>query len=273
MTDQALNDHTRRVWNENAPFWDQRMGDGNDFQQRLVGPSTERLLNLMPDEQVLEIACGNGVMARRLAELGAFMVATDFAETMIERARSRGDGGDRIRYRVIDATDRNALLALRGEARNVQGFDAVVCNMALMDMADISPLMHAIPNLLRPDGRFVFTQTHPCFNSSGCERVVEERDTGKIDVRHSVKVWQYATSGPCEGLAMHGQPRAQLYFNRTLTEIITTCLLAGLVIDGIEEPVFPKGEINWIHGDLFAEIPPVLSLRLKVRNSGGASIP
>ena len=38
-----------------AEFWDERMGEGNQFQRMLVGPATERLLELRDGERVLEI--------------------------------------------------------------------------------------------------------------------------------------------------------------------------------------------------------------------------
>src|SRR5437588_3046728 len=83
----TLNQETQEVWNQNAVFWDKAMGDGNQFQRVLVGPASERLLQVQPGEEVLEIACGNGVFARRLAELGARVVASDFSEKMLEQAR------------------------------------------------------------------------------------------------------------------------------------------------------------------------------------------
>ena len=45
-----LNEETRSIWDQNASFWDDRMGDGNDFQLILIGPASERLLNLQPGE-------------------------------------------------------------------------------------------------------------------------------------------------------------------------------------------------------------------------------
>jgi hypothetical protein len=52
-----LNEETRKIWDQNATFWDEKMGDGNDFQRLLVAPASERLLSLQPGETVLEIAC------------------------------------------------------------------------------------------------------------------------------------------------------------------------------------------------------------------------
>lgn len=156
----GLNQEVQAIWNQNAAFWDEKMSDeGNDFQRILVGPGAERLLNLQAGELVLEIGCGNGVFARRMAQLGARVIATDFSEQFLERARARAtEHSDRIEYRYLDATDRAQLLAL-GDKR----FDAIVSNMVIMDMVNIEPLMQAIPALLKPGGRFVFALMHPCF--------------------------------------------------------------------------------------------------------------
>src|SRR5690349_3396397 len=100
-----LHEETRRIWEQKAAFWDERMGDGKEFQRLLIGPACERLLNLQPGETVLEIGCGNGVFARRMARLGIHVIATDFSAQFLERARARSaEHSDRIEYRLLDAT-------------------------------------------------------------------------------------------------------------------------------------------------------------------------
>src|SRR5258708_39754800 len=85
---RALTRETQEIWDRKAEHWDARMGEGNAFQLHLVGPAAERLLAIQPGETVADIGCGNGVFARRLARLGAFVVASDFSPRFIERARA-----------------------------------------------------------------------------------------------------------------------------------------------------------------------------------------
>jgi len=109
---QDLNRETQAIWDAKAAFWDERMGEGNAFQRVLIGPATERLLGVWPGQKVLEIACGNGVMSRRLASLGAHVVATDFSAAFLERARARSrDHADQIDYQLVDATDEDQIRA------------------------------------------------------------------------------------------------------------------------------------------------------------------
>jgi SAM-dependent methyltransferase len=83
-----LTARTQAIWERNARWWDERVGEGDDFHRRLVRPATERLLEARPGQYVLDLACGNGGFARRLAELGCRVLACDFSPTFLERARS-----------------------------------------------------------------------------------------------------------------------------------------------------------------------------------------
>jgi 2-polyprenyl-3-methyl-5-hydroxy-6-metoxy-1,4-benzoquinol methylase len=264
-----LNEETRNLWNQKASFWDDKMGDsGNDFQRLLVAPASERMLNLQPGETVLEIACGNGVFTRRMAQLGVNVIATDFSEQFLERARARpSEYADRIEYRLLDATREDQIVAL-GKHR----FDASVCNMAIMDMAEIDPLMRGIRQVVKPGGRFVFSLTHPCFNNIGMAFCVEEATlNGDLVTTYSVKITKYLHSGPQKGVGMVGEPVSHYYFDRPLHTIFNACFNAGLMLDGLEEPAFNHPHdgsqsmrlLSWINYD---EIPPVLVARLRIPN-------
>jgi 2-polyprenyl-3-methyl-5-hydroxy-6-metoxy-1,4-benzoquinol methylase len=244
------------------------MGEGNDFVEVLIWPSTERLLALQPGERVLDIACGNGLTSRRLAALGAEVVACDFAEEMIARARARTLDmllEKRIDYLVLDATDEQALLAL-GE----RTFDAALCSMALFDMAEIAPLMRALARLLRPTGRFIFSVLHPCFNSPHIAQVGEQQDReGQVVTIYSVKVYDYISPTVTHAAAIRGQPQPQPLFHRPLQVLLGTAFEAGFVLDGLEERAFPPDHppaanpLSW--GANFSEIPPVLVARVRLR--------
>ena len=87
-----------------------------------------------------------------MADHGANVLATDTSERMIENARLRFQkGAQPIEYQVVDATDEGQLPAL-----GMAAFDAVVCTMAVMDMASIRPLARVVKANLKPGDRLVF---------------------------------------------------------------------------------------------------------------------
>lgn len=254
-----LNQETRQAWESNAVYWDARMGEGNDFVELLLWPAISRLLQVQPGWRVLDVACGNGLFSRRLAALGADVTAFDFSSDMIAHAR-RKSRDPWIDYRVLDATDEDALLGL-GQGRYV----AALSSMALMDIADIDPLLSVLPRLLIPGGYFVFSVMHPCFNHEDAIMMSELND--RREVVYSIKVSGYLTPTVRHGQALAGQPVDQLYFHRPLQELLGACFRHGFVLDGLLEPAFPPGHppgstpLSWSGN--FSEIPPALVCRLR----------
>lgn len=261
-TFERLNRKAQKIWETNAAFWDRRMGDqGNEWHRMLIEPVTLRLLDLKKDDRVLDIACGNGQLARSMARMGVRVVAFDFSASFIRIAKKR-KYGKKIDYRVIDATDRRQLSSL---GKHV--FDAAVCTMALMDIAHIEPLLATLPSLLKRGGCFVFSVMHPCFNTVGMNHIVEfqETDRGTVTKQLSIKVTEYSNAAAKKGLGIIGQPVEQYYFHRPLNVLFNACFDAGFVLDRLEEPTFaepldPEKAWSWSQCN---RIPPVLVARMR----------
>jgi ubiquinone/menaquinone biosynthesis C-methylase UbiE len=254
--ERSLHQDVRAAWDELAACWDERVEAGATWQRHLIQPSVERLLRLTHGERVLEIACGNGEFARRMSELGGHVLATDFSQRMLERARARG--GD-VEYRSADAMHEDELMKLGERA----SFDAVVSNMAIMDMESIEPMVAAASRLLKPTGRFVFSTLHPAFNSGDARPTVELDVEGATTEVYSVKVSSYSRSSTGKGVAIPGQPVEQWYFHRPLWMILEPFFDHRFALDGLEEPL-----VGLDHGKpgtpmhVYTQMPGVLVARM-----------
>lgn len=262
---KGLNDEGRELWNQKSHFWDALFGDeGNEFHRRLVEPSVLGLLDLQGGESVLDVCCGNGVLTRRLAQLGASVTAFDFSQDMLRLAEKRGAPSvGAIEYLLMDATDEAAMREL-----GARRFDAVVCSMALMDIPAIEPLFRAAAALLRADGRFVFATMHPAFNSNNpiFMREKEDRD-GVVKERLGLKLRAYLDLPPVKGSGAPGEPAPHYYYHRTLSELLGSAFAAGFVLDGLLEPAFAaedKAQSQSLSWNEFTQFPPVLSGRLRL---------
>lgn len=260
------NQLSRNAWDANAKVWDVRMGDeGNDFFRILQWPVIVSLLDPQPAHRILDVACGNGLTSRKLAEFGASVTAFDFSTALIELAKTRPNPDNRITYQVLDATDERTLLETLSP---LAPFDSALCNMALFDMAEIEPLFRALRELLKPGGAFVFSLMHPAFNNSSSVHVVEEVDwDGEIKTVYSVKISRYMNPYIARGLALREQPAPQPYFERPLQYYLNAGFENGFVLDGFEERAFPPEHppshpLSW--GGQFSEIPPVLVARMRL---------
>lgn len=265
MDIKQLNDEGRELWNRKARFWDALHGErGNDFHRQLVEPGVLQLLQPRAGESVLDVGCGNGALARRLAREGAAMTAIDFSTAMIALARERDvTSHTSIDYQVIDATDEAALLRL-----GARRFDAVTATMSLMDMPTIDPLFASASQLLKPAGRFVFATMHPAFNSNNPVFLHEKEDRdGVVSEHYALKLRAYLDMPPVKGSGAPGEPTPHYYFHRSLSELLGAAFAAGFVLDALLEPTYEANEsasaasLDWRR---FRQFPPVLSGRLRL---------
>lgn len=116
---RRLNQQAREDWNRIAAWWDAQVGEDANLAVR---SAVERLLDVRPDERVLEIACGNGALARRLAQGGARVLACDFSAEFLRLAKRRTGA-------YPDLADR------RGTARYTRPWRGLRCG-CLCDGAD-----------------------------------------------------------------------------------------------------------------------------------------
>jgi SAM-dependent methyltransferase len=239
------------------------MGEGNEFHKTLIEPAQLKLLNVHQRERILDLACGNGQFARKLASFGAQVTATDFAENMIVIAKAKS--GPDIQYEIIDITNEADLEKLAGNS-----YDKIVCTMALMDVPDIKPLANYLPKLLKEGGIFVFSTIHPCFNSGKSVMVHENGYIGSdLTDTYSIKTSDYLIEQTNLGVAMIGQPEVQHYFHRPLGILLGNFFDAGMVLDALVEPSFTNAEQKEkFFTNVYRNIPPALVCRLRLFQAG-----
>ena len=136
-----------------AEFWDQffrrRLEAGDDLDW--AGAWTEPFLVPLREARVrtvLELGCGTGHDAARLAGEGYAVTAVDLSEEAIGRARDRY--GALVRFQVADIA--------RPLPFPDASFDAVMSNVALHMFPDgiTRALFAQIGRVVRPGGRFAF---------------------------------------------------------------------------------------------------------------------
>jgi len=130
----------RNLWDGIASSYDKKFGPEYEC-------IIERITNeLRPEDEVLEVACGTGLVSFAAAERCHSILGIDFSERMIEVAREKQVKAkvDNIEFATGDAMDLS-----RFRAR----FDAVLlCNM-LHVVVDPARALEEAARSLKPDGR------------------------------------------------------------------------------------------------------------------------
>ena len=107
-----------------------------------LGQDLVRLLDPQPGERILDLGCGTGDLAQRIAASGASVLGLDRSEAMIAEARRKHP---RLHFQVGDAA----------AFTHAEPFDAVFSNAALHWIRDAPRVVEAIWRALRPGGRLL----------------------------------------------------------------------------------------------------------------------
>lgn len=136
----------------------------------LEEPLMDRLLGDVRGLTVLDVGCGTGRHALRLADRGARVQAVDFSEEMLAHARAK-PGADAATFLAHDLA--RPLPFADGS------FDRVVCGLVLDHIADLAGLFGEMARVCRPTGAVVVSVMHPAMMLRGVQARFTDPHTGR----------------------------------------------------------------------------------------------
>jgi len=145
----------KNKWNKVAKFWNEEAGDAGVFHQKLdIDPVILKIIGDVKNKNILEIGCGNGYLSRILATRGAKVTAVDVSSNFLKFAIKK----EKIKPLGINYLLRNAskLYGLKDDYCHL-----AIANMCLMDIADLKSTIKEISRVLKKNGSFIFSLTHP----------------------------------------------------------------------------------------------------------------
>jgi SAM-dependent methyltransferase len=271
-------------WAEVADWYDKLVGDeGSEYHQHVVIPGVLRMLDLHEHPKsktpkskphILDLACGQGVLSRKLAEFHCSVIGLDAAAPLIDAANRRNESDHLpIRYAVADATK---LLDAAGKpAVDIapNSLDAITLVLAIQNITPLSPVWQGCRALLKPNAPLIIVMMHPAFRvPKQSDWIWEDRGGGGVGEQGRV-IKQYLTSSKVDiqthpGLAAHGKDASTTpHFHRPLQAYVNTLGNAGLLIDHMEEWISHKvsqpGPKKAALDRARKEIPMFLALRAR----------
>lgn len=218
-------------WDHVAEWYDQYIEERvSDHHEMVILPGVQRMLGLASGQSVLDVACGTGVLCRRLSAAGAKTFGVDASDRLVARAQSLDPKG---RYVVGDARDLAACLP-HGERYN-----AAACVMAIMNIEPISPVLAGVAAALSAGGAFVVVLLHPAFRAPGQTAWGwDDAKSGPVQFR---RVDGYLSSASREivmnpgAVSSGAKPVITFTHHRAVSVYINALALAGLIIDHMEE--------------------------------------
>jgi ubiquinone/menaquinone biosynthesis C-methylase UbiE len=207
----------------------------------------QALMGEVAGRRICDLACGQGRVARYLADLGAGVLGTDLSGKLLEIAR---------RY---EQAEPRGIEYLQADARKLSGvpdetFDGVLCNMSLMDISDLVPTLASAVRILRPHGWFIFSILHPCYNTARSGEMTTSGGAARF-------VGSYFTEGHWRSDTRTGPPGKVGSHHRMLSTYINALTDVGLVLERMRE-VRATGSLAESYPG-WAEVPAVLIARCR----------
>jgi SAM-dependent methyltransferase len=226
-----------RGWWDGAADWYQQMHGGflrdvgfiwcpeglDEADVALLGPTSS-----LVGKRVLEVGCGGAQCSRWLASVGAHPVAFDLSRSQLRYAAA------------LNARTAIAVPLLQADAEAIPLTDECVdsaCSAfgALPFVADSAAVLREVFRVLRPDGRFVFSVTHPL-------RWAMPDDPGE---RGLTVTSSYFDRTPYVESDDAGEP-TYVEHHRTLGDRVREIVAAGFQLTDLVEPEWPAGhEREW----------------------------
>ncbi|KAA0216972.1 MAG: methyltransferase domain-containing protein [Leptolyngbya sp. PLA3] len=224
-------------WDKVADWYAEYVGSPrNDLLDAVVNPGVQRLLGAQPDQVVLDVACGEGALARLLSEDGVRVLGIDASEKLIARAQERASHD--TRFLVADART----LARNAEIPQV---DHACCVLALMNIDPIEPVLDGMKSHVRPGGRVVIVVLHPAFRSPRRSSWAWEGKDSRTQRQHR-RVDAYLSEQAITivmnpGQVASGAPAVTTTtFVRPMQAYVNAMGRAGLLVDSMEEWTSPR---------------------------------
>jgi ubiquinone/menaquinone biosynthesis C-methylase UbiE len=133
-------------------------------------PKVAELLGPVSGLRILDLGCGTGRHALRLAAAGANVTAVDFSEGMLAQARRRA-GTLPIDFRAHDLTQPLPFADA--------SFDRIICGLVLDHIPKLKPLFAEMRRVCSPTGFAMISVMHPAMMLRGVEARFTDRTTGR----------------------------------------------------------------------------------------------
>ena len=219
MTDNGL-------WDEHAQWWIDGFTNGVDpeYEEQIIPMAVEELAGFT---KILDVGCGDGQIARALAQQGSTVLGVDPTQLHIDIANERGGGPT---YVLGGATK---LPAEDGS------MDAVIACLVFEHIDEMDAAVAEVARVLRPGGQFSFFLNHPLLQTPG---------SGWIDDHIIDPPEQYWRIGPylveaesVEEVELNVYIR---FIHRPLSRYINALISNGLMIERMAEPSPPQGFLD-----------------------------
>jgi ubiquinone/menaquinone biosynthesis C-methylase UbiE len=150
---------TPTSWGKVASWYDKHLEEGGDtYHEKVVHPNLIRMLEDVKGKHVLDLACGQGIFSRTLADKGAFILGVDISKELIAIAEKK-NVAHKFKAHYF-ATPSHDLFMVKDKTQ-----DILVCVLAIQNIEKLSDTVKEIARVVKDDGQAFIVLNHPSFRN------------------------------------------------------------------------------------------------------------
>jgi len=241
-------------WQKVAPWYNKitEQGQGHYYHQHVVIPGAIKLLGCNENSKILDLACGNGVIAGSLPKEAEY-IGVDIAPSLINQAR-KTDRNPKHKYLVFDVTKPLSI---------PEDFTHATLILALQNIQSPDKALQNISQHIKKDGVLVIVINHPAFriprqSSWGID------DDRKIQYRR-VDKYMSPMNIPINMNPRDRSSQVTMSYHFPISNYSKMLYDAGFVIEFIEEWTSDKeseGRMSRMENRSRSEIPLFLAIKV-----------
>jgi ubiquinone/menaquinone biosynthesis C-methylase UbiE len=228
---------------------------GHYYHQHVVIPEAKKLLDLKPNDSVLDLGCGQGVLARAIRPDIDYL-GVDLSSSLVRLAEKQ-NRNDRFEFMIADITE-----SLNLPRRD---FSHAAIILALQNVEDFSAVINNAAKHLKSGGQFLIVINHPYF------RIPRQTSWGideksKLQYRR-VNMYMSPLKIPID-MGPGGEHKLTWSFHNPLSAYSEALAKAGFTIAKVEEWVSDKeseGKAKKMENRSRAEIPLFMAILAEKR--------
>lgn len=215
-------------WGEFTEWYDELVKSDDSYQNRLILPNLVRLVSPGADDSILDIGCGQGLIAIAFAGIGAKVFACDVSSELVATGK-KNDAHGLVNWRVASASNLNFA--------KIDQFNKLTAILSLQNIEDLNAALSEAARVCAPGGTLHIVLNHPCFR---IPRKSEWRyeEASKTQAR---LLSGYMSNSESRILMHPGLNSAStISFHRPLQVYIKALSKNGFAITGLEEWISDK---------------------------------
>lgn len=145
---------SKTSWESSNQWYHQCVGGkGHYFHQKLIFPLLKKICKITPKSQVLDLGCGQGVLARNIAK-NCHYTGVDLSKSLIQAAQKQSNNP----FHQFICSDVTKKLPIKSSK-----YDFAFIVLAIQNIEDQEKAIYNASKHIKENGQLVIVLNHPCF--------------------------------------------------------------------------------------------------------------